>query len=88
MKTRISVAVVLVLVLTFSLHAIAADSSILKAEIEKTIPRARGEVGVAIKHLESGTEVLVHADGKYPMASAFKHLFRRWKVRISDGVGK
>lgn len=36
------------------------------------IPRARGDVGVAIKHVESGTEVLVNADSKYPMASAFK----------------
>jgi beta-lactamase class A len=29
-------------------------------------------VGVAIKHVESGTEVLVNADEKYPMASAYK----------------
>lgn len=46
--------------------------SILRAQIEKMLPRARGEVGVAIKHLETGTEVLVNGDVKYPMASAFK----------------
>lgn len=50
----------------------AADVSILKTQIEKVIPRARGDVGVAVKHLESGTEVLVNADKTYPMASTYK----------------
>src|SRR6266550_1009447 len=71
MTIRIKLVVVLVL-LMISVRVSAADLSILKAEIEKTIPRARGEVGVAIKHLESGAEILVNADKKYPMASAFK----------------
>ena len=70
MKIQIKLALIAALVLATS--AAAADLSILKAQIEKTIPRARGEVGVAIKHLESGTEVLVNADTRYPMASAFK----------------
>jgi len=50
----------------------AASLETLKAQIENTIPHARGQVGVAIKHLESGTEVLVNADSRYPMASTFK----------------
>lgn len=70
MKIRIRVVLVALLALSTSVRA--ADLSILKQQIEKTIPRARGQVGVAIKHLESGTEVLVNADAKYPMASAFK----------------
>ncbi len=70
MKIRIRVLAVALLGLSISVQA--ADLSILKAQIEKTIPRARGEVGVAIKHLESGTEVLVDADSRFPMASAFK----------------
>ena len=49
-----------------------ADVAILKTQIEKVIPRARGEVGVAIKHAESGTEVLVNAEKTYPMASTYK----------------
>jgi beta-lactamase class A len=49
-----------------------ADVTILKTQIEKVIPRARGEVGVAIKHAESGTEVLVNAEKTYPMASTYK----------------
>ncbi len=49
-----------------------ADVSILKAQIEKVLPRARGEVGVAIKHVESGTEVLFNAEKTFPMASTYK----------------
>lgn len=58
--------------LAFSASISAADLSVLKTQIESTITRARGEVGVAIKHLASGTEVLVNADAPYPMASAYK----------------
>jgi beta-lactamase class A len=50
----------------------AADVAVLRVQIEKAIPRARGEVGVAIKHVESGTDVLVNADKTYPMASMYK----------------
>ena len=42
----------------------SADVSILRAEIEKLIPRAGGGVGVAIKHIESGTELMINADEK------------------------
>ncbi len=66
-----------------------ADVAILKGQIEKVIPRMRGEVGVAIKHLESGTEVLVNADKTYPMASTYKVpvlaeiFFQRGEGRLS-----
>jgi len=50
----------------------AADLSILRGQIQKVIPRVRGQVGVAIKHVESGAEVLVNADENFPMASAYK----------------
>ena len=56
----------------FSLSANAAGLSTLKLQIENAIPHARGQVGVAIKHLESGAEILVNADSRYPMASTFK----------------
>jgi beta-lactamase class A len=49
-----------------------ADPATLRAQIEKIIPRARGQVGVAIKHIESGTEVMINADQSYPMASTYK----------------
>lgn len=44
----------------------------LRAEIEKAVSAARGDVGVAIKHLETGQEILVRADEPYPMASTVK----------------
>jgi beta-lactamase class A len=58
--------------MALSVTASAAEIGTLKTQIESTIPRARGEVGIAIKHLESGTEILVNADKTYPMASTFK----------------
>ena len=48
------------------------DIAILRAQIEKVMPRARGQVGVAIKHVESGTELMINADQTYPMASTYK----------------
>ncbi len=61
-----------ILILSVSVAAQATDIAPLKKQIEQTIPHARGEVGIAIKHLESGTEILVNADKKYPMGSAYK----------------
>jgi beta-lactamase class A len=70
MKTRVCLATALLLAL--SVIAQAADVSSLKKQIEQAMSRARGEVGVAVKHLESGTEILINADKKYPMASTYK----------------
>ena len=70
MKRRLTL--LIAWILAISAPVWAADPALLKAQIESTISRARGEVGVAIKHLESGTEVLVNADSRYPMASAYK----------------
>jgi len=44
----------------------------LRLQIEQAIAPARGDVGVAIKHLESGQEIGLKADEPYPMASTFK----------------
>src|SRR5437867_12913070 len=54
------------------LPAWSADIAALRAQIEKVIPRMRGQVGVAIKHVESGTELMINADQTYPMASTYK----------------
>jgi beta-lactamase class A len=69
-RTRIRLAVLLLL--AFSLTAHAADLAAVRKQIEQALPHARGDVGVAIKHLESGTEILINADKKYPMASTYK----------------
>ena len=44
----------------------------LRLQIEQALPAARGEVGVFLKHLETGTEVGVRADEPFPLASAYK----------------
>lgn len=44
----------------------------LRLQIERAAAAARGEVGVAIKHIETGTEVVFNADTTFPMASTFK----------------
>lgn len=62
----------LAILLTVAATAHGADLTTLRKQIEQALPRARGEVGVAIKHLESGLEILVNADKKYPMASTYK----------------
>jgi beta-lactamase class A len=61
-----------VLLLALATAAWSADIAVLRAQIEKVIPRARGEVGVAIKHVESGVELMINADKTYPMASTYK----------------
>ena len=63
---------ILALLLAVCMTANAADISSLRKQVTQAMARARGEVGVAIKHLESGTEILINADKKYPLASTHK----------------
>lgn len=44
----------------------------LRAEVEHALPAARGDVGVSVKHLETGLEVSVRADEPFPLASSYK----------------
>src|SRR2546426_7975629 len=68
---RLGLAVLLVAVM--QLAARAADPiDRLRTHITQAMTEARGRMGVAIKHLESGAEVTVNADEKFPMASTFK----------------
>jgi len=68
---RLGLAVLLVGVM--QLAARAADPiDRLRTHITQAMTEARGRMGVAIKHLESGTEIVVNADEKFPMASTFK----------------
>lgn len=68
---RLGLAVLLVAVM--QLAARAADPvDRLRTHITQAMTEARGRMGVAIKHLESGTEIVINADEKFPMASTFK----------------
>lgn len=44
----------------------------LRGQIEQVARRIRGDVGVAIKHLESGEMMTIRGDEFFPMASVFK----------------
>src|SRR5215475_7053517 len=70
MLRRISLLIMVMICLVTA--AWAADIAALRSQIERVIPRIRGQVGVAIKHVESGTELMINADQTYPMASTYK----------------
>lgn len=73
MKRLFRLAVVILLVAIVQLAARAADPlERLRMLITQTMTEARGPMGVAIKHLESGTEIAINADDRFPMASTFK----------------
>jgi len=68
---RLGVVVLLVAIVQLSLRAAEAIDR-LRSHITQAMTEARGRMGVAIKHLESGIEITVNADEKFPMASTFK----------------
>ena len=69
---RIRIRIAIAGLLAFTLAAQAADISPLRKKMEQAAARARGDVGVAVKHVESGTEILINADKKFPMGSTYK----------------
>ena len=71
-RAQIQIQVAVLVLLAISAHAQTTELNSLRRQIERVLPRARGEVGVAIKHLQSGAEILINADKKYPMASSYK----------------
>ena len=71
-RMRIRIRIALAALLAIAIVAQAADISPLRKKIEQAASRARGDVGIAVKHLESGTEILINADKKFPMASTYK----------------
>jgi beta-lactamase class A len=73
MKRLFRLGIVILLVALVQLGARAADPlERLRAHITRAMVEARGPMGVAIKHLESGTEIAINADDRFPMASTFK----------------
>jgi beta-lactamase class A len=73
-----SFAALLVLVIAFAVVPSARQSSTaanldrLRGRINAAMPLAQGMVGVAIKHLETGTSLSINGDEPFPMASTFK----------------
>lgn len=50
----------------------AVDLATLRGAIARPIVESEAEIGVALRHVESGMEVLIDADARYPMASVCK----------------
>jgi beta-lactamase class A len=76
MSRRRFVPVVLVLGLVVAAASPGAQSppplERLRLQIEQALPAARGDVGVFVRHLESGLETGVRGDEPFPLASAYK----------------
>lgn len=81
MKSKISeIAVLLAFFIVFMQFSIWGEQEAqtptgierLKKQIEGVIRGVEGEVGVAVKHLESGQELYINGDMHFPMASVFK----------------
>jgi beta-lactamase class A len=62
------------LLIAFATSSLYAQPSLdrLKEAVEGIVESADGEMGVAIKHLESGQTVEVNGSKRFPMASTFK----------------
>jgi beta-lactamase class A len=81
MRSKISkITVLLVFFIVFMQFSVWAEQEAqsptgikrLKKQIEGVIRGTEGEVGVAVKHLESGQELYINGDMNFPMASVFK----------------
>jgi len=62
------------LLIAFTATSLSAQPSLdrLKSAVEGIVEGVDGEMGVAIKHLESGQAVEVNGSKRFPMASTFK----------------
>lgn len=71
---RLTAAIVMIAASTLVTHAAPTPAPLerLRSQIIHAAAGAHGSVGVAIRHLESGTELFVNGDEPYPMASTFK----------------
>lgn len=71
---RVRVKSLLVVVALVCGSALGAQTPVerLRLQVEDAIKAAKGDVGVVIRHLESGVEIAVRGDEPFPLASAFK----------------
>lgn len=72
LKRPVLFALVLVLVWWRVPLAAATGTERLRTAIEEVVGKAKGDMGVAIKHLETGEELAIRGDQRFPMASTFK----------------
>ncbi|MBP1767642.1 MAG: hypothetical protein H6P98_1757, partial [Candidatus Aminicenantes bacterium] len=69
-----------------AMEAAGGRSARLRSRIENVIKKARGEVGVALRHLESGQGLEFNAGSRFPMASTFKlPVFVEIMAQVKEG---
>jgi beta-lactamase class A len=78
------------LILTIYLPAYVVDKphrvDRLRKQIDQAIRSLEGEIGVAVKHLESGEELTINGDMYFPMASVFKiPIFVEVLAQVNEG---
>ena len=64
--------VVFTLLLSQPASGEAPDLLALTARLSQIVSASRGEIGVALVHVESGAHVSIHGDQRFPMASVYK----------------
>lgn len=69
---RIAVAFILFVLVSSPAAAQKPDLAPLEARFNQIVGRARGKVGVALIHLESGATLAIRGDERFPMASVVK----------------
>jgi beta-lactamase class A len=62
----------LTLVVSLGVAGSGPDLSGLQARFDRIVAASRGEVGVALIHIESGARLAIHGDQRFPMASVYK----------------
>src|SRR5204862_4773298 len=67
-----SVTALVISLLSVSAAASGPDLSVLQMKLEPIVGASRGEVGVALIHVESGAHLSIHGDRPFPMASVYK----------------
>jgi beta-lactamase class A len=78
------------LILTTSLSAETPEKpqaiERLMKQIDKVVKSVEGEVGVAVKHIESGEKLTINGDTYFPMASVFKvPIFVEVLAQVKEG---
>jgi len=74
MKVKAKILFISLLIVFSGFQSVISQSKIqrLKEQIEYVSKDAKGIVGVAVKHIESGEELYINDDVYFPMASVFK----------------
>jgi beta-lactamase class A len=69
---RFALTLAVLLLSTASPRAASPDLAPLQQTLERIVKSIRANVGISVRHVESGAQVSVHGDQRFPMASVYK----------------